>query len=114
MKEGVAQAEMLPVNSEFRTMGRCGRDPEGTFQFYWVPHPAKFGFITWYHGDHGATGRDVEDGLRHVLGTQCMLYSKKVFLVGKCDQWWGGGSWLTSIGVRMSSDIVPEIGFGRV
>lgn len=61
MKEGVAQAEMLPVNSEFRTMERCGRDPEGTFQFYWVPHPAKFGFITWYHGDHGATGRDVED-----------------------------------------------------
>lgn len=24
-------------------------------------------------------------GLRHVLGTRCMLYAKKVFLVGKCD-----------------------------
>lgn len=85
MKEGVAQAEMLPVNSEFRTKGRCRRDPEGTFRFNWVPHLAKFGFITWGHGDHGATGRDVEDRTRHVPGTRCMLYAKKVFLVGKCD-----------------------------
>ena len=84
MKESVAQAEMLPVNSEFRIMERCGRDPEGTFQFYWVPHPAKFGFITWLGIMEPQVGM-WRIGLRHVLGTRCMLYAKKVFLVGKCD-----------------------------